>query len=427
MNIGLISDLAETGFGRVGRELAKRWLEAGHDLRLIGINFDGREGAVARALKAGADGDEVKAAFDSVALDPVLSRAIPANIMGQGMGHNLTAPLIRGELARNWFPERMVVVADPVAMLYRAMTDEGLLAQVPTLNYVPIEGARLSVFWRSIWEEIRPVAMSRFGQRQISEVLGRDDVPFVPHGVSPVFFPLSEKRPGKAPDGTAITSKEEAKAHFGWQGRTVILRADRYVDRKAYPEYFEVIRRVIAEREDVLFVIHCATEDEGGIMTTLLSDLPGAYQMRGWRHGQVVLTRGHDTFRGLTDEQMNIMYNAADIYATTSHAEGFGLTIAEALAAGTPVVANDFGAIAETVGEGGLLVPPSALVPTSHGHWWANVDIDAFTETLISLIDQPTLRASLGAQGVKHTNDFDWDAAALAFLRLMEDDTPWKR
>lgn len=427
MNIGLISDLAETGFGRVGRELGKRWLEAGHDLRVIGINFDGREGAVARALKAGLDGDGVKTAFDSVALDPVLSRAIPANIMNQGMGHNLTAPLIRGELAKGWYPERMVVVADPVAMLYRAMTDEGYLAQVPTLNYVPIEGSRLSVFWRSIWEDIRPVAMSRFGQRQISEVLGRDDVPFVPHGVSPVFFPLSAERPAKTPDGTLVTSKEEAKAHFGWQDKTVILRADRYVDRKAYPEFFEVIRRVIAEREDVLFVIHCATEDEGGIMTTLLSDLPGAYQMRGWRHGQVTLTRGHDTFRGLTDEQMNVMYNAADIYATTSHSEGFGLTIAEALAAGVPVIANDFGAIAETVGQGGLLVPPADLVPTSHGHWWANVDIGAFTETLISLIDQPTLRASLGAQGIKHTGDFDWDAAAVAFLRLMEDDTPWKR
>jgi len=427
VNIGLISDLAETGFGRVGRELGRRWLEAGHDIRVIGINFDGREGAVARALKAGADGDGVKEAFDSVALDPVLSRAIPAGIQGQGMGHNLTAPLVHGQLARDWFPDRMVVVADPVAMLYRAMTDDGVLGEVPTFNYVPIEGERLSVYWRAIWEEIKPVAMSRFGQREISRVLGRDDVPYVPHGVSPVFFPLSPERPGTTPSGKAITSKEEAKAHYGWEGKTVILRADRYVDRKAYPEYFEVIRNVIDKREDVVFVIHCATEDEGGMMTTLLSDLPGAYQMRGWRHGQVVLTRGHDTFRGLTDAQLNVMYNAADIYATTSHSEGFGLTIAEALAAGTPVVATDFGAITETVGDAGVLVPPRGLVPTSHGHWWADVDIDAFTEALLHLIDDQKARLALGELGVKHTAEYDWDAAALAFLRLMEDETRWKR
>jgi glycosyltransferase involved in cell wall biosynthesis len=199
------------------------------------------------------------------------------------------------------------------------------------------------------------------------------------------------------------------------------------VDRKAYPEYFEIIRRVISVRDDVLFVIHCSVDDEGGLLSTLMADLPGAYRKNGWRHSQVSLTRAHDTFRGLSDAEMNLLFNAADIYASPAHAEGFGLTLAESTAVGLPVVANDFGCIPETVGTGGLLVPPAGLVPTSHGHWWAEVDIPAFTETLLELVDDASQRAALSRAGIAYAKRYDWDKTALAFLRLMEDDTPWKR
>jgi glycosyltransferase involved in cell wall biosynthesis len=428
LKLGLVSDLAETGFGRVGRELGKRWLDAGHDLRVIGINFGGREDAVRNALAKGEDGDGIKAAFESVAMDPVLSRAVPAGIKGDGMGHNLTKSLIDGELASGWKPDRVVFIADPVASLHRQATDGGALGAVPSFNYVPIEGSDLSVFWRAIWEHVTPVAMSRFGQREISKVLGRDDVPYIPHGISAAFYRISPEHPAWTSDDEMVTSKEAAKADFGWQDRTVILRADRFVDRKGYPEYFEVIRRIIAERPEVLFVIHCAVVDEGGMMSQLLADLPGAYRDgKGWHHSQVVLTRAHDTFKGMSDSRLNLLYNAADIYASTSYAEGFGLTLAEAAACGVPVVANDFAAIPEAVGLGGLLVEPAEIIPTSHGHHWAAVDIDDFADTLMELIDEPSWRLDLGAKGEAHVARFDWDKAALDFLNLMEDNPRWQR
>lgn len=427
MNIGLISDLAETGFGRVGRELARRFLEAGHDVRILAINFEGREGAVKRLFsKREVTGDEVKDAFDRIANDPVLSNAIPAHIGGDGMGHNLTAPFVEGGLIDGWKPHRVLLVADPVASMYRQMYDDGALSKVPTYNYVPIEGSDLSVFWRTIYEVVQPVAMTRFGQRELGRMLGRGDVPYIPHGISDTFYRITPERPGFAVDGE-ITSKEQAKAHFGWDGRTVILRYDRYVARKGYPEYFEVIRRVISERDDVVFVIHCAPNDEGGVMTQLLADLPGAYEANGWRHSQVVLTRAHDTFRGLSDAQLNLLVNAADIYASTTYSEGWGLTLAEAAACGVPVVATDFGAIPEAVGLGGILVPPMGVIPTTHGHKWAVVDIDAMTDAVLYLVDDKDAREDLGKKGENHVGQFDWDVTALSFLRLMEGPFAWRR
>ena len=47
--------------------------------------------------------------------------------------------------------------------------------------------------------------------------------------------------------------------------------------------------------------------------------------------------------RGLSREDMAALFAAADIYASPHRSEGFGLTIAEAMALGKPVVASDYG------------------------------------------------------------------------------------
>lgn len=429
MNIGMISDLAQTGFGRVGRELGRRFIEAGHDIRVIAINFAGREGEVARTIAGGrrVKGEDLARAWDAVGEDPVLSRAIPAGINGDGMGHDLTEPLVAGQLVRDWRPDVMLLIADPVAAMYRLASDGGALGSLPTFNYVPIEGRDLSSFYRAIWERVGPVAMSRFGKTELDKLLGRLDVPYIPHGISPSFYRITPERPATTPDGEEVTSRADAKGVFGLQDRTVILRTDRYVERKAYPEFFEVVRRVVSERPEVVFVIHCSPVDEGGVMANLLADLPGAsFDGKGrWTHSQVILTRAHDTFRGLSDAELNILINAADVVASTSRSEGFGLTLAEAAACGVPVVATRFGAIGEAVGPGGLLVEPSAIVPTHHGHWWSQPDIDGITDAVMALIEDRKLREDLGSKGEAYVARFDWDAAALAFIRLMEDKTEW--
>ena len=421
MNIALISDLAETGFGRVGRELAKRWLEAGHDVRILAINFEGREGAAMGALQKNGAPEQVAEAVRAVDEDPVLSRALPASRGGDGMGFKLTAAFLRGQLTEGWKPDRCFLIADPQAAIQRLMVDEGMVKLVPTFNYVPIEGTGLSAFWRVLWSVIKPIAMSEFGAREIGRCMGMDGVPVVSHGISDAFYRITPAHPATASDGRIITSKAEAKAVFGWTERTVILRTDRNVPRKDYPAFFAAIRPVIGAHPEVLVVIHCAPVDEGGALAEWLSDLPGAHELGGsWQHSQVLLTKAHDTFKGLSDSQLNILYNAADIYASPAWAEGFGLTLAEAARCGVPVVTTDFAAGPEAVGGGALLVPPARLFPNLHGHEWSVVDIGKFSAALERLVVDPELRDRLGEGGEAHTARFNWDECAAAMLRIME-------
>ena len=59
------------------------------------------------------------------------------------------------------------------------------------------------------------------------------------------------------------------------------------------------------------------------------------------------------------DDTLLTYYAAVDAFVLPTLLEGFGFPLAEAMAAGVPVVTTTGGSAAEVVGEGGLTVPPS--------------------------------------------------------------------
>lgn len=418
MNILVVSDMAATGFGRVGRELSLGFIAAGHSVRILAINWRGRDGEVTALLERNAATSLIKARLDELDADPLTSLMHPAFLPGDGLGTQLTGPAATGQLWRGWRADRIICVADPRAFLVRVARDGGALGSVPSFNYVPIEGRNLPPFDGDMWRRVTPVAMSRFGQVELSNLLSYQ-VPYVPHGVSPRFFPVSTERPVVYGD-VLITSKEDAKAAFGWEDRTVLLRTDRLVIRKDYPGLLRSLGPLLQERPELLLVIHCAAQDEGGMLPELLSSVPGAFQVDGkWQHPQIKLTMAHDTFRGLTDDEMNILYNAADVYVSPTMAEGFGLCLAEAAQCAVPVVTTDYAAGPEVIGSGGLLARPRGYWINNYGIEWALVDEDEFREHVSDLVADESVRRRIGQQGAEWVAQFTWDRTVSAFLDLL--------
>jgi glycosyltransferase involved in cell wall biosynthesis len=95
------------------------------------------------------------------------------------------------------------------------------------------------------------------------------------------------------------------------------------------------------------------------------------------------LVAGTDvTLLGQRDDVSDIL-GSADVFALPSASESYGIAVAEAIEAGLPVVATRTGAIAELVGEAGILVEPG--------------DDDAFTSAVARLVREPKQRARLAS------------------------------
>ena len=419
MNILLISDMAATGFGRVGRELATGLIAAGQDVRILAINWRGREGEMLALLEQKATTEAIKGRLDEIDADPLTPIMVAAGAQGDGLGLNLTAPCARGQVWPGWVAESMIVVADPRAFLHRIARDGGVVRDIPTFNYVPIEGASLPAFDGALWQQATPVAMSMFGKAELEKLLSFP-VPYVPHGVSSGFYPVSEQTPGRY-KGLRVTSKDEAKAAFGWEGRTILLRTDRLVIRKDYPGLFRSVGPILRDHPEALLVIHCSVMDEGGMLPEILSTVPGAFHINGkWQHPQIKLTQAHDTFRGLSDAELNVLYNAADIYVSPTMAEGFGLCLAEAAQCAVPIVTTDYAAGPEVVGPGALLAKVRGHWINTYGVEWALVDEDDFAAKVRSLVEDPYKRKVIGEMGARHVSRYTWDRTVSGFRELLE-------
>ncbi len=120
----------------------------------------------------------------------------------------------------------------------------------------------------------------------------------------------------------------------------------------------------------------------------------------GWLPAQAVdpLDRpGVLRLGAVSDRDLDALYRHASVVTSVSVAEGFGLTVLEAMARGRPVVASDIPPHVELVGRGpeagGLLVAPD--------------DVDGTAATISALLADPTRAAVLGRRARARAAAFD--------------------
>lgn len=309
-------------------------------------------------------------------------------------------------------PDVVVVLNDPYVIVKFLFSnkydvDRYLLRYRPILAYIPIDGLNQPPGWDILGKVTNRVAMSRYGQSLMPESK------LVYHGIDPdKYWPVSSQRPIVTSAGTELKTKADCKAAFGYSRDSfLILRVDRNSGRKDFPATWKALVPVIQRHNDILVHFHCQGQnDVHGV------DLVAMFSRDPDTKDHFFLPDFQDTFLGWTTEDMNALYNASDLFVTTSRGEGFGLTIAEALSCGVPVIAQNVTAIPEVVGPGGILLEPQRqiTVPSGQDLWLA--DVGAFTEAVEHLYTASGVRRKLGLAGWEHvTKSFSWDFAAARF------------
>ena len=121
----------------------------------------------------------------------------------------------------------------------------------------------------------------------------------------------------------------------------------------------------------------------------------------------------------LDDAALDALYDRADVLLSLHRAEGYGLTLAEAMRRGLPVVATDWSGNVDFFSKSVGIPVPWTLVPAEdpqhtyhHPHMrWAEPDLDAAAAALRRLRDEPGLAVQLGAAGAAFAAS-RWGAAA---------------
>jgi glycosyltransferase involved in cell wall biosynthesis len=104
----------------------------------------------------------------------------------------------------------------------------------------------------------------------------------------------------------------------------------------------------------------------------------------------------------VTDAALAGLYSGALALCFPSVAEGFGLPVLEAMAAGVPVLATDIPAVRELVGAGGLYVQGD--------------DADAWAQAIDTLAGDEDLRQRLSRTQQARAAAYTWERTATATL-----------
>jgi glycosyltransferase involved in cell wall biosynthesis len=144
------------------------------------------------------------------------------------------------------------------------------------------------------------------------------------------------------------------------------------------------------------------------------SDIPHKLVLagdRGWLHADILeqiqslALEQEVLFTGyVDDDDLPLLYSAAEMLVYPSLYEGFGLPPLEAMACGCPVVTSDVSSLPEVVGDAAIRVDP--------------YDVAAIARAMADLLNRPDLRAGLVEQGLQRARLFSWERAATETLQV---------
>ena len=237
----------------------------------------------------------------------------------------------------------------------------------------------IPIFYYNIWDDLPDpqyntnyyrscdllmgISKQTYGiNKRLLKPYGYEDwqVTHVPHGISPRRFHKIED------DDAKLLDFEEK--HRLLDKKFKILYSNRNIRRKqpgdvmlAYKYFMDELTP--EQREECVLVWHCAPIDDNG------TDLP-----RVCRHlipdYDICFTYDNEN-EAFSDEDMNLLFNSADVYINMASNEGFGLGSAEALTVGTPIIVNVTGGLQDQCGfrnEDGEFLTPDDYIKLGSNH-----------------------------------------------------------
>jgi len=333
-------------------EILTRWAAAGVVIETRTSAVPGRASRVERnGYTVNRRGGRYQV-FPSVVLRGLFSRRSnrPDAVMEIWNGMPFLSPI--------WFRGHRLVLLHHVHGEMWQMTLPGLLGRLGWL----VEHRLAPPFYR----RTTIATLSKSSQKEIEERMHLRRVSVVPPGISPSFLPGVERSP--VPLVVAV-------------GRLVpVKRFDLLI------ESFVEVHKAVPTAQFVIV--------GEGYLRTELEEMIIAHDAQSW-----ISLPGR-----ISDEALLALYQRAWLVSSTSLREGWGMSLTEAAACGTPSVAVDIAGHRDAVkdGQSGLLV-----------------DEEMIAATVAGVLRDERLLSELRAGALEYAESLTWDRAALRLFHLL--------
>lgn len=405
-----------TGYAVVSRQICKRLVEMGHEVYVMGWDYNGEP------MKHEEGWTMIHAGIGGYSTERMGGSGTPTVLE-----HHLMQlkPDIYVSLIDPWFIGQSVISTNTLG--------------VPYIAYLPIDGFPISYAWKDILKMIHtPLWMSHFGkavfnsfidtfsssgsaQPQLRDpVLDRyhdDSTSVLYHGVDlDVFKPIEPKL------------RKELKKALGIKWEFCFHSVARNTNRKQQPRLLQAFKQFL-ERETI-------DSEKIGLLLHV-GDASDSMGMGGWNlpmmikqmglEGNVAFTDpGTNPLYGLTELELATTYSLCDVHVLSTAGEGFGIPSAEAMACGNPIILPNNSTGPELVGvmnpnqsdvikgDRGWLVPCSDfLTGPKFGVTMGIVSIDHLEEALFKSYCDEKNRKKLGKNARKWAEEnCDWNDIA---------------
>ena len=262
-----------------------------------------------------------------------------------------------------------------------------------------------------------PVAYTEYAENESRKILGKfaDKQDVVYHGTNTNdFFPMSPAERKQARENIFPALKD----------KFLILNVNRNQGRKDVSRSLMIQKQLINMGvKDTFLYMHMQETDFGGS----ISQMARAIGLDPNNDYTVPDPRQFGAHSGFPIEFLNAIYNASDAYLTTTHGEGWGLSITEAMATKLPVIAPNNTSIPEILGEDRGWKINSGHTPS---HWIIKdndnermrplMDVEEAANTIKYIMDNRDEAAERAEKAYEWVLDHTWDKVCRDWVSIFK-------